>query len=68
MYLVSSESQQITCTGTSVCCESLRGCDGRDSRDGLPGPPGAPGQDVDRKESMAQRDHKELLDQWDLKD
>ena len=56
------------CTGTLVCCESLRGCDGCDSRDGLPEPPGVPGQDVDRKKSMAQRDHKELQDQWDLKD
>ena len=48
LFLVSRNRLSITCTGTSVCCESLRGYDGRDEvtgRDGLPGPPGAPGQD-----------------------
>ena len=42
LFLVRQQinSRSITCTGTSTCCESLRGydgCDGVIDRDGLPG-------------------------------
>ena len=46
LFLGSRSRLSITlCTKTSVCCESLRDCDGRDGvigRDGVPGPPGSP--------------------------